>query len=61
MEKITTVGIDLAKRVFVLHGVDAMGRVVLIGDAAKIRDDVKKFGPVTEMKISDPRFAPVTQ
>jgi transposase len=29
MEKITTVGIDLAKRVFVLHGVDAMGRVVL--------------------------------
>jgi transposase len=29
MEKVTTVGIDLAKRVFVLHGVDAMGRVVL--------------------------------
>lgn len=29
MEKITTVGIDLAKRVFALHGVDAQGRVVL--------------------------------
>ena len=29
MEKVTTVGIDLAKRVFVLHGVDALGRVVL--------------------------------
>lgn len=28
MEKITTVGIDLAKRVFVLHGVDGTGRVV---------------------------------
>jgi len=29
MEQITTVGIDLAKRVFALHGVDAQGRVVL--------------------------------
>ncbi len=29
MEKITTVGIDLAKRVFALHGVDGAGRVGL--------------------------------
>lgn len=29
MEQITTVGIDLAKRVFALHGVDGAGRVVL--------------------------------
>jgi transposase len=29
MEKVTTVGIDLAKRVFALHGVDVSGRVVL--------------------------------
>jgi transposase len=29
MEKVTTVGIDLAKRVFALHGVDGIGRVVL--------------------------------
>ena len=29
MEKVTTLGIDLAKRVFALHGVDAAGRVVL--------------------------------
>ena len=29
MEKITTVGIDLAKTVFSLHGVDGAGRVVL--------------------------------
>jgi transposase len=28
MDKITTVGIDLAKRVFALHAVDAAGRVV---------------------------------
>lgn len=34
--------------------------MVLIGDAAKIRDAVKKYGPVTEMKITDPRFAPAT-
>jgi len=29
MEKITTVGIDLAKRGFALHGVDGTGRVAL--------------------------------
>lgn len=32
--------------------------IVLIGDAAKIRDSVRKYGPVTEMKIGDPRFSP---
>lgn len=32
--------------------------IVLIGDAAKIRADVAKYGPVTEMKITDPRFSP---
>ena len=32
--------------------------IVLIGDAVKIRDSVKKYGPVTEMKISDPKFSP---
>jgi predicted Zn-dependent peptidase len=33
--------------------------MVLIGDAAKIRDAVKKYGPVTEMKIGDPQFSPM--
>jgi zinc protease len=32
--------------------------IVLIGDAAKIREAAAKYGPVTEMKISDPDFAP---
>jgi zinc protease len=32
--------------------------MVLIGDAAKIRDKLTKYGPVTEMKITDPRFTP---
>jgi zinc protease len=32
--------------------------IVLIGDAAKIREQVRKYGPVTEMKVTDPRFAP---
>jgi predicted Zn-dependent peptidase len=35
--------------------------LVLVGDAAKIREAVRKYGPVTEMKITDPRFAPATQ
>src|SRR5688500_16790804 len=29
MDKITTVGIDLAKNVFSVHGVDALGKAVL--------------------------------
>jgi predicted Zn-dependent peptidase len=33
--------------------------VVLIGDATRIRDAARKLGPVTEMKITDPRFAPL--
>jgi predicted Zn-dependent peptidase len=33
--------------------------VVLIGDAERIRDAARKLGPVTEMKITDPRFAPL--
>jgi len=32
--------------------------MVLIGDAAKIREMAAKYGPVTEMKISQPDFAP---
>jgi len=32
--------------------------MVLVGDAAKIREAAGKYGPVTEMKISDPDFAP---
>ncbi len=32
--------------------------MVLIGDAAKIREMAAKYGPVTEMKIVEPDFAP---
>jgi len=32
--------------------------IVLVGDAARIREQVGKYGPVTEMKITDPRFGP---
>lgn len=31
---------------------------VLIGDAAKIRDEAAKYGTVTEMALTDPDFAP---
>jgi len=34
--------------------------IVLIGDAAKIREMAAKYGPVTEMKISQPDFAPTS-
>lgn len=32
--------------------------MVVIADAAKVREQLAKYGPVTEMKITDPRFAP---
>lgn len=32
---------------------------VIIGDAEKIREQVAKYGPVTEMPITDPRFRPL--
>jgi predicted Zn-dependent peptidase len=32
--------------------------LVLIGDAEAIREDVAKYGPVTEMSITEPRFRP---
>jgi len=35
--------------------------IVLIGDAAKIRESVAKYGTVTEFKLSDPDFAPPTR
>ena len=32
--------------------------LVVIGDASKIRDVITSYGPMTEMKITDPRFSP---
>ena len=32
--------------------------LILIGDAAQIREAVAEYGPVTEMSISEPRFRP---
>lgn len=32
--------------------------LVVIGDASKIRDVIKAYGPMTEMKSTDPRFSP---
>ncbi len=32
--------------------------IVAIGDAAKIRTVMQSYGPVTEMKLTDPRFSP---
>jgi len=53
--------VDLAETAAVIA--DAFPRpadlvVVLVGDAARIREAAAKYGTVTEMKISDPDFAP---
>jgi len=31
---------------------------VIIGDAELIRGDIAKYGPITEMAITEPRFTP---
>jgi len=31
---------------------------IIIGDAELIRNDIVKYGPITEMAITEPRFAP---
>ena len=41
----------------VYPGVDDLA-IVLIGDAAAVREAVQKYGPVTEMSITEPRFRP---
>jgi predicted Zn-dependent peptidase len=33
--------------------------IVVVGNANAIRDGLRKYGPVTEMKLADPSFAPV--
>ena len=32
--------------------------IVIIGDAGRIRDSLKKYGSVTELKITEPKFTP---
>ncbi len=56
--------VDLAETAAVIA--DAFPRptnlvFVLVGDAAKIREVAAKYGPVTEMKLSDPDFAPAAR
>ena len=48
--RITIVGLDIAKRVFQLHGVDAVGKTVLrqkstaIGGAGTLQGSITLFG-----------------
>jgi hypothetical protein len=32
--------------------------IIAIGDASKIREAMQDYGPLTEMKLTDPRFTP---
>jgi predicted Zn-dependent peptidase len=49
---------DLKRVIARLYPDPANLTFVFIGNAAEIREVAKKYGPVTEMKISDKRFAP---
>lgn len=55
--KLAAVSLDDARRVIgdVIPPSERMVLVV-IGKAAAIRDDLRKYGPITEVKLSDPEF-----
>lgn len=55
IEAATAEDVAAARSVFA-SGADTV--MVAIGDAAKIRDAVAKYGPVTDIKLSAPGFAP---
>ena len=68
MEKITSVGIDLAKSVFSLHGVDDAGRVIVDSDLAllygvpakrfneQVRRNLKRFPPDFMFRLENQEF-----
>src|SRR5690606_9846206 len=56
---VAAVTLDDVERVTARLYPDARDLVfVFIGDAAKIRSVAAKYGPVTEMRLADPVFAP---
>jgi hypothetical protein len=57
---LASVGAADAKRVIdeALPATSALA-IVVIGNAGAIRDGLRKYGPVTEMKLADPSFTPV--
>ncbi|HEX6930130.1 MAG TPA: pitrilysin family protein [Gammaproteobacteria bacterium] len=57
--RISAVSLDDARRVVeTVYPRSSDLTFVLIGNASAIRDQVAKYGPVTEMKITAPRFRP---
>jgi len=52
---VTAAELAAARSVFAVGG---RSLLVVIGDAASIRKAVAKYGPLTEMKITDPGFSP---
>jgi len=54
---LSSIGVAAARRVIdeAYPSVDNMA-IVLIGDAAALRDEAKRYGPVTEMQITQPTF-----
>ena len=56
MDEITTVGLDLAKRVFQVHGADAKGRLVL--QKKLRREDVLSFSQSSRLALSAWKLAP---
>lgn len=58
-ERISTVSLDDAREVIDSVYPERSGLTyVFIGNAALIRDEIAKYGPVIEMKITSPRFKP---
>ncbi len=57
-ERINAVDLNQLKQAISHYPTRANMAIVIIGDAAKLRETAARFGPLTEMKISDPRYIP---
>jgi predicted Zn-dependent peptidase len=57
-DRINAVDADQLGKAIAFYPTRADMAIVIIGDAAKLRETAARFGPVTEMKITDPRYIP---
>ena len=56
---VVTVGIDLAKNVFAVHGVNAAGKAVLVKEGANKRGNSSRLTQSFHFFMFEPIFSPV--
>jgi hypothetical protein len=57
LSSVTTVGLDLAKHIFQVHGIDASGRVI-VAKAFRRKDVLAFFAQLVSCRYGSLRFGP---